>query len=700
MANRIQSRRDTKENWLKYDPILLEGEVGYEIDTNLQKIGNGVDSYSNLEYVGIGNITQETGDSEKLVISQKAVTELIEKLSNFIKNINKVYQVDSVESQDDEPYLNPNIFDKNGIIRIEVNDDDELLLRNKVHEVLTIGEEKVELAMDGDGKDAGKITLRTRELIENSEDSYKHEVQITTGDDWHLDLGYGLSNKRVSLGRGYCNFHIYDESGEGDYVIQMNADGNNVNISNHKGFQVEVDGYERFGAKPDGDTTIKNNAGKNVMLADPRRMILYHPNGNQFIHSNPEKVGKNGEEADDWFRLLYPNGNDLLWAEFIPEDEELNNNYTREINFRTPWGNNFAQLYSNLDGSNDWIYLKGPYGNDVIGSDYYQNDESYDFNIYFSDGNNFVESEYELEDIESLHIYYPGSNNFLLESVHDYDDNDLSTLSLQYPNGDSLLWGEYKYNPEGLGDTLDDLPQVESGNFSFNNSFGNNILYGWRDSYKDDENNWYQTGGSYLYDVNGDVIIEQNFNDIPSNRFRQFAIFYPKGEFNFLESDISWDEDGNVREDNSVFRLRYPNGVTLFESSSNPEDNENAMLATKGELYKALSNSGSYMWDENTPLIRVGSDDNGDMCFVIQDRYGEEVIEIGKYFNGFRHNGTEINVDSGLRIEIGGELGKEGQALFCNGSGNIIFKDIYTKDQIDEQLGAIDEVLDYIIGEQ
>ena len=90
MADLIQFRRDTKENWLKYDPILLEGEVGYEIDTNLQKIGNGVDSYSNLEYVGIGNITQETGDSEKLVISQKAVTELLTNINEQIKELRQL----------------------------------------------------------------------------------------------------------------------------------------------------------------------------------------------------------------------------------------------------------------------------------------------------------------------------------------------------------------------------------------------------------------------------------------------------------------------------------------------------------------------------------------------------------------------------------------------------------------------------------
>lgn len=75
MAHRLQYRRDIKENWLKYNPVLMEGEVGYETDTHHQKVGDGVSTYSELEYVvGVGNITQEMGDSESLVMSQKAVS--------------------------------------------------------------------------------------------------------------------------------------------------------------------------------------------------------------------------------------------------------------------------------------------------------------------------------------------------------------------------------------------------------------------------------------------------------------------------------------------------------------------------------------------------------------------------------------------------------------------------------------------------
>lgn len=90
MAHRLQYRRDTKANWLKYNPVLMEGEVGYETDTHHQKVGDGVSTYSELEYeIGVGNITQETGDSESLVMSQKAVSGKLGELGSEV-NINSV----------------------------------------------------------------------------------------------------------------------------------------------------------------------------------------------------------------------------------------------------------------------------------------------------------------------------------------------------------------------------------------------------------------------------------------------------------------------------------------------------------------------------------------------------------------------------------------------------------------------------------
>lgn len=52
---RQQVARYTLAEWEHYDPVLLEGEIGFEIDTNKLKVGNGINSYTNLEYIaGVG----------------------------------------------------------------------------------------------------------------------------------------------------------------------------------------------------------------------------------------------------------------------------------------------------------------------------------------------------------------------------------------------------------------------------------------------------------------------------------------------------------------------------------------------------------------------------------------------------------------------------------------------------------------------
>lgn len=81
MADRIQQRRDTAARWSEYNPILLEGETGYVTDNpNQYKIGDGEHAWNDLPLRGYtGTISQELGDDEDAVMSQKAVSSLIGK---------------------------------------------------------------------------------------------------------------------------------------------------------------------------------------------------------------------------------------------------------------------------------------------------------------------------------------------------------------------------------------------------------------------------------------------------------------------------------------------------------------------------------------------------------------------------------------------------------------------------------------------
>jgi hypothetical protein len=50
MAQQIQLRRDTAAEWTSVDPVLAQGEVGVETDTNRSKIGDGVTAWTSLPY--------------------------------------------------------------------------------------------------------------------------------------------------------------------------------------------------------------------------------------------------------------------------------------------------------------------------------------------------------------------------------------------------------------------------------------------------------------------------------------------------------------------------------------------------------------------------------------------------------------------------------------------------------------------------
>jgi hypothetical protein len=50
VAYRIVLRQDIAENWVSNDPTLLSGEFGFETDTNLLKLGNGIDPWTTLDY--------------------------------------------------------------------------------------------------------------------------------------------------------------------------------------------------------------------------------------------------------------------------------------------------------------------------------------------------------------------------------------------------------------------------------------------------------------------------------------------------------------------------------------------------------------------------------------------------------------------------------------------------------------------------
>ena len=66
-------RRDTAENWTKNNPVLRNGEEGYETDTGRRKVGNGVSTWNELFYTVDQAYTPDSLNAQ----SGKAVAEAV-----------------------------------------------------------------------------------------------------------------------------------------------------------------------------------------------------------------------------------------------------------------------------------------------------------------------------------------------------------------------------------------------------------------------------------------------------------------------------------------------------------------------------------------------------------------------------------------------------------------------------------------------
>jgi len=92
MATRIKLRRDTAANWLLSNPILAQGETGFETDSRAMKLGDGTTRWADLKYAVTGNlkVTDNTihGDDVVSVSSGRGDR------SNWVLTVNGRYNDD------------------------------------------------------------------------------------------------------------------------------------------------------------------------------------------------------------------------------------------------------------------------------------------------------------------------------------------------------------------------------------------------------------------------------------------------------------------------------------------------------------------------------------------------------------------------------------------------------------------------------
>lgn len=63
LDTQMLQRHDIANNWTLKNPVLGNGEIGVETDTNLFKIGDGVNNWANLKYANGGVKDGNTGNN-------------------------------------------------------------------------------------------------------------------------------------------------------------------------------------------------------------------------------------------------------------------------------------------------------------------------------------------------------------------------------------------------------------------------------------------------------------------------------------------------------------------------------------------------------------------------------------------------------------------------------------------------------------
>ena len=116
ISTTFKFKRGTSKRWEELNPVLAQGEPGFEIDTGKLKIGNGTDAWVDLRYIGDSSesgivsvqtidMLPETGDANLVYRivderslyqwnSEKNIYELLNSMDDIEVNVNNLVQTE------------------------------------------------------------------------------------------------------------------------------------------------------------------------------------------------------------------------------------------------------------------------------------------------------------------------------------------------------------------------------------------------------------------------------------------------------------------------------------------------------------------------------------------------------------------------------------------------------------------------------
>ena len=138
IPTKFKLRHDIATNWKTKNPILLEGEVGFEIDTLNFKVGDGNSNWNNLNYYIPGKVSQLENDNNYISsIPKEYITESTLNEKDFATN-SKVEEVENSIPKSLSELSNDENFIKNTVNDlVNYYSKTQTYTKNEVHSLIS-----------------------------------------------------------------------------------------------------------------------------------------------------------------------------------------------------------------------------------------------------------------------------------------------------------------------------------------------------------------------------------------------------------------------------------------------------------------------------------------------------------------------------------------------------------------------------------
>lgn len=237
MATRMQQRRGTASQWTIADPVLAAGEIGVESDTAKFKIGDGINTWSTLDYFSAtpdltGYATEAYADQAEADAISTAASDATTKANTAESNANS-YTDTAISNLVDSA---PGTLDTLNELAAALNDDANFSatitnsIASKQADVITTAGDLVVGDVNGDasrlaiGTDGQTLAVENGAITWKDSGSNNFVVEMSGSNNTvQLDSTKAAGTYNISLASGDTTFDIYLVAPDGSEAGYSNS---------------------------------------------------------------------------------------------------------------------------------------------------------------------------------------------------------------------------------------------------------------------------------------------------------------------------------------------------------------------------------------------------------------------------------------------------------------------------------------------